>query len=275
MPIHFFPTGKKKNSSISSREAFRGIKHIAFIPDGHARWATKNGRSLAEAHQISYCGIFPNVAQTLFENGVDTVTLWWFKEINVVKRPVEEVLKIFKICHLAFDIFQKIAHKYKVKIIHAGSMTPPQGISQSVSHGFSKVMERVQTLTEETKHYDSHRLVFAINYDGEHEMLRVCQKLNQISPSFLTRTLFKRFTDLGQLPYPEIDLLIRPGIKGVSGGITGGIFPLQTSHTFYYFTEKYTPDWKLLDIINAARSLNHPDATYKSNDARYGLVSKL
>lgn len=273
MPIHFFPSNK--NTSLSKSEVFHGIKHIAFIPDGHARWATNNQKSLAEAHEISYCGIFPNVAQTLFESGVDTVTLWWFKEINVVKRPEEEVLKIFDICHLAFDIFKKLAHRHQVKIIHAGSMVPPQGISQSVSHGFSKVMESVRVLIEETRHYDSHRLVFAINYDGEHEILRLCKELNRVAPPFLTRASVKRFTDLGQLPYPEIDLLMRPGIKGVPGGITGGIFPLQTSHTFYYFTEKYTPDWKPLDIINAARAFKNPDATYKSNEARQGIVSKL
>lgn len=273
MPIHFFPSNK--NASTSNRVIFNDIKHIAFIPDGHARWALANQKTLEEAHKISYCDIFPTQVQALFKHGVDTVTLWWFKEINVVKRPEEEVLKIFDICHQAFDKFKKLAHLNRVKIIHAGSMIPPQGISKSVSQGFSKVMAGVRMLTEETQHYDAHRLVFAINYDGEHEMLRLCQELNRVEPAFLTRASIKRFTDLGHLPYPEIDLLIRPGIKGVPGGITGGIFPLQTSHTFYYFTEKYTPDWGAQEVINAAMALKHPDATYKSNEARQKLMSKL
>jgi undecaprenyl diphosphate synthase len=273
MTVHFFPTCN--NTSKANSQIFQGIKHIAFIPDGHARWARLNQKTLEEAHRISYCGIFPNVAQTLFESGVDTVTLWWFKEINVVKRPEDEVLKIFEICQQAFTVFKELAHRHQVKIIHAGSMKPPQGISNAVLRSFSKVMESLHDLVQETRHYHSHRLVFAINYDGEHEMLRLCQQLNGANSSFLTRGSFKKFTDLGRLPYPEIDLLMRPGVKGVPGGITGGIFPLQTSHTFYYFTENYTPDWTLLDMINAANALKHPDATYKSNVARQQLASKL
>lgn len=273
MPIHFFST--TTNPSCAPSLVFARIKHIAFIPDGHARWAKKNNKSLTEAHQVSYCDIFPNMAQTLFENGVDTVTLWWFKEVNVVTRPEVEVLKIFDICHQAFDRFKELAHRHQVKILHAGSMIPPQGLSQTVSLSFLKVMENLKALLDETQHYNAHRLVFAVNYDGEQEMLRLFHELNQVDPLFFTRTSLKKFTVLGQLPYPEIDLLLRPGIQGVAGGMTGGVFPLQTSHTFYYFIPKYTPDWKLMDIINAASALKHPDATYKSNEARQARVSKM
>ena len=83
------PVQKARESHIMKKRKIMSINHIAIIPDGNGRWATKNNVPKAEGHKAGAENA-KNIVEIAIKLGIKHLTLWGFSSENW-RRTEEEV----------------------------------------------------------------------------------------------------------------------------------------------------------------------------------------
>ena len=205
-------------------------KHIAIIPDGNRRWAKKRGLPAVMGHQAGAKAI-EKIIKTAQELKILYFTFTGTSKDNILKRPKEQVVFLFK---LAKTYFSRIAkdediHKNKVRISVLGEWEKyfPADAKKAINEAIEK-----------TKRYDNSNLTFLMAYSGKSEMTGAIQriidnKIIKIDEKILKENLWTK--DL-----PPVDLLIRTGGEPHN---SDGFMMWDTADSQYYFTETLWPDF--------------------------------
>lgn len=229
--------------------------HVAIIPDGNRRWAKERGLPTFEGHKKGFEQV-QKLGKKAREMGIRILTIWAFSTENW-QRSKEEVKYLMKLYELMIDSNLKEALREKIRIVHLGRK---DRLSKNLK-------EKLIQAEEKTQKFDKYYLVIALDYGGRDEVLRALNKIQTsqfptnepdhrsvhgpipnessgIRVSKLNQENINQFLDTKDLPYPNVDLVIR-----TSGEYrTSGFMIWQTTYSEYIFSHKYFPDFSVDDF---------------------------
>ncbi len=232
-------------------------RHVAIIPDGNRRWARRRGFEVWKGHEHGYERI-KQVLEWLYEIGVKVVTVYALSYENCMRRPKEELEKLFELARKGLRelIEGEIVDRYRVrvKVIGRLALVPPD------------IRELAKKLEEKTQHYNERFLNIAICYGGRQDIVDAVRKivrdvlegrmkLEEISEESIVKALSTGH--LGSDGDP--DLVIR-----TSGEMRISNFLLwQIAYSELYFCDVYWPEFRKIDLLRAIRS-------YQRRERRFG-----
>lgn len=209
-------------------------KHVVLIPDGNRRWAKKRGLPAFEGYRKG-AENFVQLSRSAYAMGITTFTLWAFSTENW-KRTTEEVGGLMHLFEQMIDSQIQEIMKSKIRIIHIGRK------DRLSSHLAGKISKA----ESQTKHFNTHFMVFGLDYGGQDEVIRAIHKIQE-SEATVTEDNFKDFLDTKDVPNPYPDLIIRTsGEKR-----TSGFMIWQGAYAEYEFIDKYFPDFTSEDLKKA------------------------
>lgn len=228
----------------------RSPKHIAIIPDGNRRWARSRGLSTIQGHKAGYKNSVELVKKA-HELDIKTLTFWAFSTENW-NRSSHEVSYLMKIFETFVDDHLREALKNKTKLTHLGRK---DRIPKTL-------LRKILDAEKKTKDFSAYYLNIALDYGGRDEILRTTQKIlkfklrsfDKTQDKFLnlTEKTFSHHLDTGELPYPDPDMIIRPGGEYR----LSGFMLWQSPYSELFFPPENFPDFTPDKLENLVRDFS-------------------
>ena len=226
-------------------------QHIAIIMDGNRRWAKKHGLATKLGHKEGADNL-DKLAHFANKIGLKYLTVYAFSTENW-KRTEEEVGALMILLENYLEDFSKRADTENIKIKVLGDITRLQ----------SRLQQKIIDSMDRTKNNTGLTVNVAFNYGGRAEILNATKQIakaiknNDITIEDIDEELFSN--NLYTAGQPNPDLLIRTG-----GELrTSNFLPWQLVYTEFYFTEKFWPDFKEDDLLEAIQE-------YQNRNRRFG-----
>jgi undecaprenyl diphosphate synthase len=208
------------------------INHIAIIPDGNGRWATKNNVTKAEGHKAGAENA-KKIVEMSIKLGVKYLTLWGFSSENW-RRTEEEVNALMDLMMLYLTSDVESLHKNNIRFNVIGDI-------EKLSTEFQT---SIQNAKEITKNNTGLYLCIAISYGGKDEIVRACRKIinSDIKSEALTEEIIQANLDIPEMP--DVDLVIRTsGEKRISNFLIW-----QMAYSELYFSNILWPDFNEMEF---------------------------
>ncbi len=221
--------------------------HIAIIPDGNRRWATKHGKSKQEGYAtgIQHIG---EVLKWCKEHDVHMLSMWGFSTDNF-KRDETEVSGLFELfkqnLKKAIDSDEKNKYEVRVRILGRTHLFPRE------------IREMIKKAEELSAKNSKYQLNLLLAYGGREEII---DAVNAILKEGVKEVDEKAISDhLYTKGLPDPDLIIRTsGEERLSG-----LMPWQSTYAEFYFSKKLWPEFSKADFEDA---LN----VYEQRKRRFG-----
>ncbi len=221
--------------------------HVAIIMDGNARWAMKNGTSIAQGHRAGYENI-ARVSRFLAERGVKDMTLFAFSTENW-RRPEDEVNDLMDLAFEAIERGVEEFHANGVRLRHVG-------YERRMSNEMLRNIKAAERLTKDNSTIS---LNLAFDYGGRHEIVNAVKTIveNGVRPEDVDEALIERHLFTRGIPDP--DIIIR----------TGGEFRIsnfmiwQSAYAEFYSSPALWPEFGESEIDKAIRA-------YSQRQRRFG-----
>ncbi|MCA9349663.1 di-trans,poly-cis-decaprenylcistransferase [Candidatus Saccharibacteria bacterium] len=221
--------------------------HIAFILDGHRRWARANGKPALFGHQAGYDN-FIDIATVCYDQGIKVVSAYAFSQKNW-KRSQEEVGYLMRLFAKSFS------HQRLEEIIKRGIRIIFVGRRSELS---SKLVKKMEELEQKTKDYSNGILAILIDYDGRAEILDATKRLAE-SGQEPTEDNLRQMMWSSDIPDP--DLIVRTsGEQRLSGFWLWG-----SSYSELAFIDKNWPDFNKDDLSQVLENFNSRERRYGGN----------
>lgn len=214
-------------------------RHVAIIMDGNGRWAKKRKLPRSLGHKAGASRV-QEIIETSGNMGIEVLSLYAFSTENW-KRPEKEVENIMGLLRHYLKNNSNDLRDNGIRLNILGKIEDlPLDLQEELKIALSK-----------TENNDKMILNIALNYGGQDEILRACQKtmedfLHQDkNPSSLEAEDFEKNLDTqGQ---PMVDLLIRP-----SGEFRLSNFLLyQCAYAEFWFSDILWPDFSKEEYLKA------------------------
>ncbi len=228
------------------------IKHIAIIPDGNRRWATRKGITKQQGYEIGIRKL-GYVLKWCREMDIRMVSLWGFSTENFL-RDSAELSMLFGTFNknLSLALAKKSENeKYGVRVRFIGR-----------SDYFPKdIREKITILEKETEKYSKYQVNLFFGYGGRNELLeavnKIAQDVKNCKRSKIDDKTFEKYLYTTGIPDPE--LIIRTsGEQRLSG-----FLPWQAAYSELYFSKKLWPDFQKRDFKAAVK-------WYETRGRRFG-----
>ena len=214
-------------------------RHVAIIMDGNGRWAKKRKLPRSFGHKAGASRV-QEIIETSGNMGVEVLSLYAFSTENW-KRPEKEVENIMGLLRHYLKNNSNDLRDNGIRLNILGKIEDlPLDLQEELKIALSK-----------TENNDKMILNIALNYGGQDEILRACQKTMEDflqqgkNPSTLQAEDFEKNLDTqGQ---PMVDLLIRP-----SGEFRLSNFLLyQCAYAEFWFSDILWPDFSKEEYLKA------------------------
>lgn len=208
-------------------------RHIAFIPDGNRRWATRRGLAAWKGHFEGKKNFY-SIMKEAFGAGIPCVTFWAASEENFLKRNPVEVKFLVKVIHEVLqEISLKTLHDQEIRVRVLGKW---QEILRD-----AKLNKLIRALEEKTGASNQKHLTILLGYSGKQEMIQTIQKLKSndlpLNEESVKAALWTK--DL-----PPLDLIIRTGETDPKWcHWSSGFMMWDAADAEMYFTETLWPDF--------------------------------
>lgn len=201
--------------------------------DGNRRWAKQK---LLPSHLWHKAG-FENtkhVIETFVKTAVSHLTLWALSKENLENRGQEELQWLFSLFEKLFDLLPLMLE---------------QNISFSTIGDIEKLPWNVQNILQELKEKTSKntwlKLIIALVYSWQDEIIRAMKKMQQLwYDGELNEQSFRQFLDTADIP--TVDLIIRTGWDNRHSGF----LLYDSAYSEYVFTDTLFPDLKKEEILS-------------------------
>lgn len=207
-------------------------KHVAIIPDGNRRWASKHNKKPWIGHDEGSKRI-EEIIETAWKLDIKCLSIWGSSKKNILKRSFTEKKALLDIYSIYFEkLFNSKYIKDKdVKINIFGSWKEQFP---------KKLKQRMETGIKKTENNKSFKLNFFLAYDGDEDMLNAVKKI--VSSGIEVENISKNTIKKNLLTYdlPPVDYLIRTGGEP---HLSAGFMMWDISESQLYFTDKYFPDF--------------------------------
>lgn len=212
--------------------------HIAIIPDGNRRWAKAHRLNPWDGHDAGF-GLFETLTKASYKHGVKYVTFWVASYDNMHNRSRIEVSYLIKLLYRELTkpsgIMKFVQDRVKVNIIGEWETELKD----------QKVIDKINELQEQTKHFTENILTFLFVYDGKREMLSAVNSLVKLGKKVTEENLRKA---LWTSELPDVDLVIRTGGEP---HWSAGFLMWHTAHSQFYFTDVLWPDFEKSELKKA------------------------
>ncbi len=243
--MHFFAKTKK----IADRTCLPN--HVGIIMDGNGRWAKKRGLPRTAGHAVGV-KVFKEIVFYARDMGLKNLTVYAFSTENW-KRPQQEIDKIMLLLEQMIDEALVDFAKQKVRIRFLGERT----------HISSKLLEKMDKVTELTKCYTDTTLYIALNYGGRQEIVSAVKNIvaqskeNNLNPENIDENLIGN--NLYFKDFQNVDLVIRPsGEQRLSNFLLW-----QSAYAEFWYSDVLWPDFKPKHLENAIYD-------YQKRNRRFG-----
>lgn len=212
-------------------------KHVAIIPDGNRRWAREKNLPTFEGHRRGFDRAM-EITRKARDMGIKVLTIWAFSTENW-QRESKEVGYLMKLYEQMVKKHLKEALENQVRIIHLGRKDRING----------NLLKNIIKAEEETRHFNKHYLCIALDYGGRDEIMRAVKKIKNLELRIknVDADNFDNFLDTKELPYPDVDLMIRTSGENRDSGL----LIWQSCYSEFIFTSKHFPDFTADDFENA------------------------
>ncbi|MGI5858482.1 MAG: isoprenyl transferase [Tepidanaerobacteraceae bacterium] len=230
-------------------------KHIAVIMDGNGRWAKSKGLPRIAGHWAG-AEALRDIVITCSKLNIQVLSVFAFSSENW-KRPAQEINTIMNLLLYYLKKEVNALHKNNISIVVSGDWEVLP----------DRIVEQIKKSIRLTQNNSGLLLNIVLNYGARREIVLACKNIcrdvleEKISIDKIDETIFRNCLYTRDLPDP--DLLIRP-----SGELRISNFLLwQIAYTELWFTEKYWPDFKSEDLLQAVYD-------YQKRERRFGGLKK-
>lgn len=234
-------------------DKFKIPKHIAIIMDGNGRWAKERGLSRTFGHREGVKRV-KEIVKTAAELGVKVITFFAFSAENW-SRPKQEISVLMRYLNDFLDREIKEMHKRNIRFLVIGRAHPLP----------VQVYKKIKEAQRLTKDNTGLTVVLALNYGSRQEIVDATKGIaravvmGKLDIDDLDEDVFEDYLYTAGLPDP--DLLIR-----TSAELRISNFLLwQLSYAEFYFPDKFWPDFKSADLIDAIK-------VYQLRERRFGGI---
>lgn len=208
-----------------------GCRHLAIIMDGNGRWAKARRLPRIAGHREGVEAV-RRVVEAAPSLGLEVLTLYAFSSENW-KRPPDEVSDLMGLLKLYVQSEIDALHRNNVQLDFIGDW-------RALKPDLVALLERA---SERTRANRGLKLVMALNYGGQGELVRAAQALAReaaagaLAPEAITAELLEARLDTAGLPPPD-------AVLRTSGELRLSNFLLwQSAYAEYLVTETLWPDF--------------------------------
>lgn len=234
-----FLFGRKSRRKDAEIDKNRLPVHIAIIPDGNGRWASRRGMPRSAGHREGANNL-KTIVKYCNNLGIRYITFYAFSTENW-SRPKEEVDSLMS---LLLEFLKNADRELEGSNIRIKVIGDTRKLSK-------ELQEEIKRVVKSTEKNSGLNLVFALNYGGRDEIVNAARKIAQdvktgkLKPESIDQEIFSSRLYTSEMPEPE--LLIR-----TSGEKRSSNFLLwQTAYTEFWFTDKLWPDFTEKDMEEA------------------------
>ena len=228
-------------------------RHLAIIMDGNGRWAKSKDMPRAIGHRNGVKSAL-SISKLCANVGIEYLTLYTLS-IENLKRPKLEINSLMALLSRSIKKELETMKKNNIQFNVIGFRENlPNKINTELDYAIT-----------ETKDNNGMKLYLALAYSGREELIN-CTKLiaekvlnNDLDINDISKALITKFLLTSNIPDP--DLLIRTG----SENRLSNFLLWQCAYTELYFSEKFWPDFKDNDLVNAIYD-------FQNRDRRYGKI---
>lgn len=231
-------------------------RHVAIIMDGNNRWAKQRGMREVAAGHTAGVETIRDILEACDKHGVHVLTLFAFSSENWL-RPRKEVEALMM-------LFSRYLSKETDDLNRRGIRMRFIGRRDRFSNKIQGQMQHAETLTANNA---GGVLVIAADYGGQWDIAEAAKTLaadvaaGKLAIDDINQDVVGERISLSDLPPP--DLLIRTG-----GDHRISNFLLwQCAYAEFWFTEKYWPDFKEADFLEAI-------SDFTGRERRFGKTSE-
>lgn len=228
-----------------------GPRHVAIIMDGNGRWASQRLLPRVAGHKAGVDAV-RRIVRAAPRLGIETLTLYAFSSENW-RRPADEVSDLMSLLrhHLLAELEELDSNGARLSLIGDWRGLKPD------------VVERLENAMESTRRNQRFRLVVALNYGGQDELVRTMQGIAQkvasgaLAPAAITPQMIEAGLDTADLP--PVDLIIRSsGEQRLSNFLLW-----QAAYAELWFTPVLWPDFNEATLREAVEA-------YAQRERRFG-----
>jgi len=219
--------------------------HIGFIVDGNGRWAKKRGLNRSVGHKFGVEAV-KKVIGALLELKIKYSSFFVFSTENF-KRSEEEINNIFSLLREYINSDLETFNNKGIKLVISGDITKlPEDLQADLKN-----------CLEKTKNNSKLIVNMCLNYGGQQEIVRACNKIIEDKLEKVDIKTFKNYLYTKELP--PLDFVVR-----TSGEIRISNFMLyDLAYAEFYFTKTYWPSFDKKGLIKALKN-------YQKRDRRFG-----
>jgi undecaprenyl diphosphate synthase len=215
--------------------------HIGIVMDGNGRWAKQRKKQRTFGHKEGLKAA-KRVVRAASDIGIQCISLFAFSTENW-KRTQQEVAFLMRLIksHLRNELnFYK---EHQIRVISSGDM---EGLPDYV-------VKELKGAAEDTKMFGGLIVNLAINYGGQDEIVRACNRrikkacAEALPIESLVISAKDIESNLDNPDLPVIDLIIRTGGEQR----LSNFFIWETAYAEFYFSSKLWPDWDGNDLVHA------------------------
>ena len=227
--------------------------HIAIIPDGNGRWASKKGMPRSAGHREG-SNTLKEIVKFSAEIGIKYLTVYAFSTENW-RRPKDEVDALM-------DLLQEFLSKAQQELAGSNISIKVIGDRTRLSE---KLREEIYKVEDLTKDDTGLQLNIALNYGGRDEiLLAVKQVLKDVEDKKIEVDDIDISTISDRLctaDIPDPDLIIRSaGERRMSNFLLW-----QSAYSEFWYCNELWPDFSKKDLAEAIKD-------YQKRKRRYGGI---
>ena len=163
--------------------------------DGNRRWATARNMAKHLGHHQG-AEVAKRMVQTCADKNMEVMSLWALAKKNILERTPDELGHLFALLAEWISEIRSACETNNLRFSTIGdlSLLP------------AKLAQELTALTESTQTAANMRLVLAVGYGGQDEIVRATKRIivDGIPPESLSEESFARYLDSGDLPPPDL-----------------------------------------------------------------------
>ncbi|MBQ2527570.1 MAG: di-trans,poly-cis-decaprenylcistransferase [Spirochaetales bacterium] len=214
--------------------------HLGLIMDGNGRWATKRSLPRAAGH-LEGLKAAKRVVLSAIKLNIDYITLYVFSTENW-KRPDQEVNYLMNLMAKKLPGEMKLYKDNDIRILFRGDI---DALPKDARAGILKTVE-------ETKDCKTLTVVLAVNYGGQDEIARACNRFIEKNPGKpISIKDIQDNLDLPEVPAPDM-------IARSAGELRLSNFMLwDSAYAEFLAIDDLWPDWGEKQLQMCLDALSH------------------
>ena len=203
---------------------------IVFIPDGNRRWAKRNMLSATALGHSKGRETAQRLIETSFSEAVKHVVFLAATDLNLLKRPQEEIAHLYRL--LKSELRQRLRSGKKGTRLYVRGDWAKYGPD-------AELAELIRMAEDATARDALRSLTILFGHNGLDDVINASARTEREGES-VNRESIRLLLPTGHIP--QVDLVVRTGVKNNDHHLSGSLLPYHTLKAYFHFTETLWPD---------------------------------